>query len=158
MSSSMIKESKYFQLHELLPPRIYTHLNQQGVAWKGWLLVPHTTIETIDTLRETFGTMFINTYGLSKEIQAKYKTRTDSGLREIDFDKKPTYVSAHYHLMATDSLFANISAKDARKFILSNPDKFPHINRLECTIGGEEIGWLHWDSVSVNKRIVELHL
>ena len=154
----MIKMSKYFQLHELLPPRVYAHLNQQGVGWKGWLLVPHTTIETIDALRETFGPMFINTYGLSADVQKKYGSRVDSGMREVDFEKKPTYVSAHYHLMATDSLFANISAKDVRKFILANPAKFPHINRLECTLNGEEIGWLHWDSVSVDKRIVELHI
>ena len=156
----MIKQSKHFQLHELLPPRIYAHLNEQGALWKGWILVPHTTIETIDALREQFGMMFINTYGLSAQTQKDYGRRVDSGMREMEVaqQNRPGYVSAHFHLLGTDSVFKNIAAQDVRKFILSHPDKFPHINRLECTIGGKEIGWLHWDSVSVNQRIVELHL
>jgi hypothetical protein len=156
----MIKKAKYFALHELLPPRIYKHLCDNNVEWKGWLLVPHTTIETIDTLRETLGPMFINTYGLSKEIQSTYGVRVDSGMREMNvaWAARPTYVSAHFHLLATDSVFRDVTAQEARRYILENPDKFPHINRLECTIKGKEIGWLHWDSVPTKERIVELHL
>ena len=153
-----IKKAEHFALHELLPPEVYNHLLAQNVEWKGWLLVPPTTIDTIDALRKHFGPMYINTYGLSEKARTKFGVRTQSGMREIDFDAKPNYVSAHYHLLGTDSLFSRCSAVEARQEILTNPDAFPFINRLECTLNGNEIGWLHWDSVSVENRIVELHI
>jgi hypothetical protein len=153
-----ILESRYFELHELLPPEIYNHLKANNILWKGWLFFPYTTIKTIDTLRETFGVMFVNTYGLSESIQKQYGHRTESGIRVRDWNSRPTYVSAHFHGLATDSLFRDITAAEARKYILDHPDKFPHITRLECTIKGKEIGWLHWDSVPVKDRIVQLHL
>jgi len=153
-----IKKAKYFELHEFLPPEIYNHLVEHNIQWKGWVLIPPTTIDTCDTLREEFGPMVINTYGLSQSVQAKYGVRTQSGMRVMDLAGRPTYVSAHYHLLGTDSKFRDCSAQEARKDILAAPDKFPHINRLECTIKGEEISWLHWDSVSVEDRIVQLHL
>lgn len=153
-----IKTCDHFALHELLPPDIYYHLKDQNVLWKGWLLVPPTTIETVDALRKELGPMFINTYALSEGVKNKYGTRTQSGKRRIDFDDKPNYVSAHYHLLGTDSKFRDCSAEEARKYILKNEGKFPFINRLECTIKGKEINWLHWDSVSVEGRIVQLHL
>jgi hypothetical protein len=153
-----IKESKYFELHEILPPELYYYLKENNILWKGWLFFPYTTIETIDTIRETFGTTIINTYAFSKAFQEKWKTRTESGIRIRNWEERPGYVSAHYHGLATDSLNPKYSAQEIREHILKNPEKFPHITRLECTIKGKEISWLHWDSVPVEDRIVQLHL
>lgn len=154
-----IIEPRYFALHELLPPDTYYHLEKNNVLWKGWILLPYTTIETIDALRKEFGPMYINSYGLSDAAQRLVGFRTSSGLRTIDFDSRPTYVSPHYAGIATDSIFKNIAAQEVRKRILANPDKFPHIRRLECTLNGNEIGWLHWDSVPVqDHRIYQLHI
>lgn len=154
----IIKRARYFALHELLPPDIYHHLRKRGQLWKGWILVPPSTIATIDALRAEFGPMFINTYRLGRAVQMKYGYRDQSGMRIMDLSDRPGYISAHFNLLGTDSLFRDYSAEEVRKIILEDPDKFPHINRLECTIDGEQIGWLHWDSMSVQDRIVQLHL
>ena len=152
-----IRTAEHFALHELLPPELYNFYKERGILWKGWILIPETTIITIDTLRKNFGPMVINTYGLSAAARIKYGNRRYSGLRSPD-PKRPEYVSAHFHLMATDSLFRNFTAVEVRRSILRSPEVFPHINRLECTIKGKEIGWLHWDSVPTTERIIQLHL
>ena len=154
-----IIEAGRFDLHEILPPQVYYHLEEQNVLWKGWVLIPYTTIKTIDALRKEFGPTYINTYGLSEKAQSLVCVRGSSGLRSIDFESKPKYVSAHYAGLATDCLFKNISARDVRKQILKNPDRYPHIKMLECTVNGKEIGWLHWDSVPIEgHRIYQIHI
>ena len=156
--TQQIIEAEHFALHELLPENIFEHLTQNGSLWKGWLLFPRSTIITIDSLRKEFGSMFINTYGLSSAIQSQYGTWGGRGYRDLDLEKKPNYVSLHCSGQATDSSFKDVTAQEARKFILENPEKFPYITCLECTKKGEEISWLHWDSRSISNRIYELHI
>lgn len=153
-----IIESEHFSLKELLPREIYEHLEQHNSIWKGWLLFPHTTIETIDALRKQFGPMYINTWSFSESFKAQHGDWNGRGYRDLDLVAKPNYVSLHCTGMATDSHFKNISAEEARQFILANPDKFPHITCLEMTLRKKPIGWLHWDSRPISNRIYELYL
>lgn len=156
--SQQIIEAEYFGLQELLPKEIYMHLKNYNSLWKGWLLFPEETIITIDSLRKQFGPMYINTWALDAGVQAKHGLWNGRGYRDLNLEKKPNYVSLHCAGMATDSSFDNVTAEEARKFILENPDKFPFINCLEMTLKGEPIGWLHWDKRPIKNRIYKLYL
>ena len=153
-----IIQTERFGLDELLPKEIYDHLKEHNSLWKGWLLFPVTTIITLNQIRKQFGPTYINTWNSIESVKAKHGNWNGRGYRDLDLINSPNYVSLHCSGQATDSSFDNISAVDARKFILENPDKFPHITCLECTKGGKEIGWLHWDSRPISDRIIQLHI
>jgi len=130
-------KSKKFKIHELVPPHIYKKFGK-----KAWRFIDSRLIESIDQLKEDFpkGTMTINNY--------KWKgNRKWSGLRT---PKSPDYseTSMHSFGSAIDAVFSNYSAKEVRKFIINNPEKYPHIKGLEMGVS-----WLHCDTRNEDKLV-----
>ena len=123
-------KSKYFKIHELVPPHIYNKFKN-----KAWKFIDSRLIETIDTLKEIFnkGTMIINNYYWNGG-------RKWSGLRTPE---SPYYSETSQHSLgnAVDILFSDYKVEEVRRYILNNIDKFPYIKGMEL-----DVSWLHIDT------------
>ena len=122
-------KSKYFEIHELVPPHLF---EKRGEGC--WRFIDERLIATIDTLKEHFssGTMTINNYKWGGD-------REWSGLRTSQSpDYSPT--SMHSFGKAIDCIFSHYSAEEVRLYILSNKGFFPYIRGMEDTVS-----WLHVD-------------
>ena len=100
--------------------------------WKGWLLFPRSTIITVDSLRKQFGSMFINTYGLSSAIKSKYGTWNGRGYRDLDLNKNQImflFIVLEWQLIV---LLNPLLHKKHENLFLENPEKFPHITCLNA--------------------------
>lgn len=122
-------KSKYFEVHELVPEKLYKERGERC-----WRYVPKELIMSIDTLKERFpnGSMTINNYYWGGN-------RNWSGLRTPDSPYfSPT--SMHAFFQAVDAVFSAYDVEEVRQDILDNPEVYPYIKGLE--IG---ISWLHID-------------
>ena len=128
-------KSKYFKIHELVPPKLYKKRGK-----KAWYLIDPRLVETIDTIKELFpkGSMSINDYFWGGK-------RTQSGIR-LGSSKYYSNSSLHSYGMAIDAVFSKYDVEKVRQFIIDNPDKFPHIKGIETGIS-----WLHIDVRNTDK-------
>ena len=121
--------SKYFKIHELVPPALYKKRGE-----KAWLLIDSRLIEMIDKIKEKFpkGSMSINDYHWRGK-------RLWSGIRTSD---SPYYSnsSLHSYGKAIDAVFSEYNVEEIRQYIIDNPDEFPYIKGIETNIS-----WLHID-------------
>ena len=122
--------SKYFEIHELVPEELY-HTVHEDVLWR---MVPQKLIESIDQIKEKFpkGSMSINNYEWAGN-------RRWSGLRTVG---SPWYShgSQHTTLNAVDAVFSKYTTDEVRNYILTNPNEFTHVRRIETNVN-----WLHID-------------
>ena len=124
-----MKSSK-FKIHELVPLRLFNIVHEDVL----WEMIDDKLIETIDYLKEKFpeGSMTINNYIWSGD-------RGWSGLRTKDSSYySPT--SQHSLGKAVDIIFSAYTTDEIRKYILDNPEEFPHIGGIELLVS-----WLHLD-------------
>jgi len=129
-----MKSSK-FKIHELVPLRLFNTIHEDVL----WEMIDDNLIETIDYLKEKFpeGSMTINNYIWNGD-------RGWSGLRTKDSSYySPT--SQHSLGKAVDIIFSAYTTDEVRKYILDNPEEFPHIGGIELVVS-----WLHLD---VRKRV-----
>lgn len=122
-------KSKYFEIHELVPRKMY---NRYGD--KAWRYVDVRLIQSIDKLKEHFnlGTITINNYHWKG-------SRQWSGIRTPE-SPNYSYGSQHSYANALDMVFSDYSAEEVRHYIINNRDLFPYINGLELNIS-----WVHID-------------
>ena len=129
--------SKYFKIHELVPPHIYKRLGK-----KAWRLIDSRLVESIDQLKKDFpnGTMTINNYKWDG-------VRQWSGLRTT---RSPDYSETSMHSLgsAIDAVFNAYDEEDVRQYIIANPKKYPHIKGIEMGIS-----WLHIDTRNEDKLV-----
>jgi hypothetical protein len=131
----MIK-SKHFQIHELVPPAVFTMFGENG-----WWFIDRRLIVLIDAMRDEFGPATINNYRFKGD-------REWSGLRTPD---SPYYKTTSQHSAgrAVDIIFKDISAPDVRKSMLANKEKWlaivPSITLENVDAKGNEIMWTHVD-------------
>ena len=125
-------KTKHFKLHELVPQHLY---EKHGEAC--WELLDSRALQTIDALRDKFGSITINNYFWGG-------TRNWSGVRtEHFYSSVEAYLktrSQHKYGRAFDCIVRDYTAKEVRKYIMDNPDEFPYITFLEA-----DISWLHLD-------------
>lgn len=141
---------QYFDIKELVG--LGTYAAKGELAWR---FFNPGLLRTADTLRDIYGPMFINTWSLSEDIKKAYGDRTESGLRIPGMDNYKPY-SSHSHANAFDAVFRDVSAEQIRRDILANKIELPPLI-LECTIGGEQIKWLHFAVGNIREH-VELRL
>ena len=85
-----------------------------------------------DHLRGAFGRTTINDWYWGKD-------RKESGLR-VPGDKHYKPYSQHSFGRAIDCIFNDVTAEEARQYILLHPVQFPYVNFIE-----DEVNWLHVD-------------
>lgn len=142
----------HFGLHELVPPDIY---HQRGE--RGWSFLNLNMLILADKIRDTYGPTFINTYALPPSIQKIYGVRKESGLR-VPHQKTYTRDSDHSRANAWDMIFQDIDSSEIRKDIIEGKIVFDIPVVIECTIHGNEIGWLHIATGNYLDRVTQLHL
>ena len=123
-----MKYSKYFQLEELVNPRI---LERCGERCSSFLHV--NAKYCLDDLREELGVITINDWAMG----GQYK---DSGLREPHGDVGAPF-SSHRFGCGFDLKFHGTSSKEAYYHILNNQLDFPFISRMEGI--DHTPSWLH---------------
>lgn len=118
---------KHFSIKELVPKHVYKSRKD-----KAWLCFDDRALETLDALREKFGKATVNNWAWGGN-------RNWSGLRT---PRSPygTMYSQHRYGRAFDVIFAEVAAEEAREYVLSNPDEFPHIKGIELGVS-----WFHFD-------------
>lgn len=109
-----VYEPKYFSYKECFPSKEY----------HDWKYIDDRILKSADDLREVFGPLWCNGYGL-----------TQCGLRNEGSKK-----SQHYFGRAMDLHSKEYSAEEMRMYIINNRDLFKYITFLEC-----DISWLHID-------------
>ena len=128
---------KYFSLKELLPKRFYEE-NYPHYGDKLWLIFDRRGLETIDSLRETYGKMFVNNWPWGGPLQY-------CGYRPPDCDVG-SWLSQHRFGRAFDLHPLEASVEEIRNDILSG--KWPLIRGLELYVS-----WLHIDFRNASKLI-----
>lgn len=120
---------KYFNIKELVSEGTYKRRGE-----KAWQLLDDRMLQTIDLLREKYGSVTINDWSWGGNNHWR-------GLRTSDSPYYSTY-SQHSFGRAADLIFKDVTAEAVRVDILANPNDaaFQFINSLE-----ENTSWLHFD-------------
>ncbi|CAL9991924.1 hypothetical protein VPHK567_0346 [Vibrio phage K567] len=129
---------KYFEIYELVTPQMYE-------AWgeKCWQLFDERVLITLDALRKKFGSCVVNDWKWGGRFD-------DSGFRDVHFySSVDAYLksrSQHKYGRAVDAKF-KVPAHEVRKYILENPDEFPHVKFIEVgpLKDGSDMSWVHID-------------
>lgn len=123
---------KYFSIKELVPKHMYEQFGDRC-----WELLDERALITLDSLREKFGKMTVNSWSWGGP-------RNWSGLRTLEYYQTGSAYnesrSQHKYGRAFDVIFNDISPADVRKYVVGHPTEFPFINFLEI-----EITWFHFD-------------
>jgi len=120
---------EHFIIEELVDPA--THAKRGDRAWQ---LLDERMLETLDRLREKYGSMTVNNWKWGGD-------RKWSGLRTKDSPWFSTY-SQHSFGRAADCLFKETTAEQVRQDMLANPDEhtFELVGSIEL-----DVSWLHFD-------------
>jgi hypothetical protein len=127
-------QAQHFELKELVPPGIMEVYKESA-----WLFFDDRLLIAADLLRESFGPMYVNTWGLSSDIQKAYGVRISSGLRLPWMSENYKLTSQHSHGRALDALFKDATAQEVRLAIKSDRERFGMITEIE-----EGVDWLHF--------------
>lgn len=134
---------KYFKLQEVVDKQVF---NRFGVS--AWKFFDIRLLETMIIIREE----------LRKPITINNWDRglSQRGLRHnrssMVISKVSPYCSAHMMGKAFDFDVKGMKAEDVRQWIVDNEDLFPYKIRLENTINGSQISWVHLDTFSDSKN------
>ena len=119
---------KHFEIHELVPQDVYEKYGE-----KAWQFFDVSLLETLDQLREHFGSLTVNTWKWGGHLSQR-------GLRSFDYGGIGNR-SLHKLGKAIDCSSKVHSSEDMRQYILNNQEQFPHIRGLEL-----DVSWLHFDT------------
>ena len=124
-------KSKFFKLHELVPPNILKLFNEEAA----WGILDPKLIQMIDKIKETFpdGSMTINNYFWGGD-------REWSGLRTTD-SSYYSVRSQHALGKASDAIFSHYPIKEVRDYIIEHPEEFTQVGGIELGVS-----WLHIDT------------
>lgn len=124
----------HFYVHELVSPTVYNDRGDRAIE-----LIDARVIRVLNLLRDCLGPTTVNNWYWGGDRQY-------SGLR---MPGEPYYskYSQHSFGRAADCLFRDVTAQEARDYILRNRAVFPHIRFIE-----DDVSWLHFD-VRNNQRL-----
>jgi len=125
-----MKISKNFILQEFIPEHIYKNYKENSCRF-----IRKGMIETAQELRVVFGKTVINDWAFGGR-------RSYSGYRDKNAINIYSPLSAHSFGEAIDCVFEDVTAEEARNYILKNSAKFKYITRIE-----RDVGWLHVDGL-----------
>jgi len=125
-----MKVSDHFDLRELVSPEIY---NRTNILDRAFDFINVNAPGTLEYIRSIFGSVTINTW----HVGGNYK---NSGLRSPDSSVGSKY-SSHRFGCGFDLKFADSTPIDVYNYILSTPESFPFIRRMEDA--NKTVTWLH---------------
>jgi len=144
---------KYFGLEELVWESIYKELHDKGMLWVLWRRFDDRFLITIDQFREDFGSTLINNWSFVDRSWLPNQKFEFSGARPYVIPKgqKWSLYTTHAFWDTADlkvKKYASYSRADkiiayneARRYILSNPDKYKYVTVLES--GEYAPTWVH---------------
>ena len=135
----------YFIIQELVDPTVYNKYGE--MAWK---FIDTRLLECLLIIRQELDSpISINNWFYGGNF-------TQRGLRHnmspLVASKDRLYLSAHIFGKAVDFDVSGMTSVEVRKWIVDNPQKFPHKIRLERNLGGKPIGWVHLDIMSDDSK------
>lgn len=169
---------EFLNIYELVYPEIYQQYEQRNELDKLWDLIHPMIRWTGDALRDLYGPIIVNTWyaKTSKGYHINYNGFTERGLRKKDTTtgaalsqhKLGNALDCHFPAIAAPDIVKSIEALNMHKSgewrknpILPIHHAFQFVTRIEKSIGGKRINWLHVDikpNSSKNGEIVLLNL
>ena len=133
----MIYECKHFDIEELVPPETM-NLVSAGDRWKLWMLFDPLALMTLDSLRDRYGTTYVNDWAIGRKD--KYR-----GYRPY-ICRVGSQFSQHRRGAAFDLTFVSIDAYEVRGELKAMTPMqlesagFQYITRIE-----DSVSWFHFD-------------
>lgn len=140
-------KSENFKIHELVDPVIVSRYGEFA-----WSFFKPQALMMLDAIKDFYQTsVTVNNWTWGGNFQWR-------GLRTSRC-KEGGEMSQHRLGGAFDLDVRGVSPSKVRKDIIDNKDGVFHlITRLEVTLNGKEINWVHFDCANVPERIVLLHV
>ena len=159
-------EPENFSLYEFFPQKFHEEVFPI-YGNRMWTIFDERIKRAAQAIRELHGKMLCNTWW-SPALVSAYGHYESRGYRPHDDDdvrKKecPIYgnISQHRFGRALDMVPLETTAEEVRKHMRENPDHpaYVGITRVENTLKGKSISWLHIDSADTGEdRIIFLDL
>lgn len=130
-----------FFWHELVPESYYRKFEKTPEKFLN--LFDDRALKTLQALREEFGPATVNNWAVGGSNQYR-------GWRPFNCTVGAIH-SQHKFGRAFDVNFKHTTAEQARKLILANPHRFPHLTRIE-----RDVSWLHFDVATTNSAEVKV--
>ena len=140
-------KSNYFDVRELVGPRVYKKFDQQS-----WQVFDTDTLHCLLIIREYLDTPFtVNTWHKGGKFKQRGFRSNISDLSLKKTLKDILYTSGHVMGKAIDFVPKDMTATEARKMIKELSNVLPCKIRLERKINGKEISWVHFDIKQIDK-------
>jgi len=141
-----IKE--YFAIEELVDEKTYkTHKER---AWKFFdirlletMLIIRRAIDKSITVNNWHRGLTLDERGLRTNVQDYVRSKTDRNI---------LYLSAHVMGKALDFNVSGMTGYEVREWIVEHQAILPYKVRLEDTLGGKQISWVHLDMYAEDKN------
>ena len=136
-------KTKYFKLHELLPPCLYSDEEH------GWEWIDDRLKVTLDFIRELFGVPLIcNNWKFGGKRRFCCARTPESS--DYSYGSRHAFRTDR-KVMAADVISTKMTAANMREIIKANESKLPYPVRLE-----KDVTWLHIDVDAVaGKKVYE---
>jgi len=149
---SKIKASGYFNIKELVSEEVYKRDGERA-----WRYFDTRLLITIYFIRKKLDKGFnVNNWATAKAGDIIYDER---GLRENISDivsdktkKRKLYLSGHTMGCAIDFKVSGLNSSEVRKWLLEIQNELPFKIRLENTLNGKQISWVHLDVYDEDKN------
>jgi hypothetical protein len=155
MTEELIYEKikEYFDIREFVNKTTYLKHGENA-----WMFIDPKLLHTILVIREALGRpMTINNWSYGGKFSQR-GLRTNIGQIVMKMvAKRRLYLSAHVMGKAVDFDVKGMSAIKVREWLVENKDLLPCKIRLENTMKGRPISWVHLD-VFWSKKNSKVHL
>lgn len=145
---------EYFDVQELVTPWAYKKFKSRGDYFFLSRFDPRL-LATILFIRETTGRkMTINNYKWGGDFDER---GVRDNLAPIVKARTSAYWSAHVFAMAVDFDLEGMTAEEVREWLVEHSEELPFKIRLEHTLNGVSISWVHLDVVD-DPRLGKVYL
>lgn len=140
----IIKQLKrYFEIHELVGISTYNKYGERA-----WMFLDTDALHALLIVRQGMGYPITvnNWFWGGKFSQRGLRTNLQQIFRKY-FGKSILYLSGHVLGKAFDFDVEGFTAEEVRSWVIRNEDLFPFKIRLENTLNGKQINWVHLDTL-----------
>jgi hypothetical protein len=133
---------KYFKLEELVSEAVH---NKYGET--AWFIFQTELLACLLLVRVGIGKpITINTWANGGRFDERGYRENLSDIVQTKTNNGQVYLSGHVLGMAVDFTVKGMTATKVREWIVDNQEMFPCKIRLERSVNGKEISWVHLDT------------
>ena len=133
---------KYFKLEELVSEAVYKKYGETA-----WFIFSTELLTCLLLVRVGIGKpITVNTWHVGGKFDERGYRENLSDIVLAKSTKEELYVSGHVLGIAVDFTVKGMTAPEVREWIVDNQDMFPCKIRLERSINGRLINWVHLDT------------